>query len=674
MSAQNKGGEFAAIEVQAVLREHEPTPKCGATAAFAFSGGGHLLDRARLKEGRAILKVPAEQAQSVRVMVGPEIEDDEPRISALQRRGAVERLLRLDLDPHPKLEFEILPNHWKVWWQTCCVPGQLLKRTEVDGVTADLPVCHATVEVYEVDPVPLLVRKLPDLAIKEIREWILDPAFPDPPFPPVRLEGPQEFRPAPDQLRQVAASSSLTSLRAELVVHPDWTRWILCLRYPSRVRMDKICETKTDACGRFSCCFFKGFLTLDTPDLYFKAKQKFFGGWPITIYEPKPVHCNTRWNYQCGTEVTLYTTSYFANTCPPCPPVEAPLNWAMFTAIGNLSLDGVHGTSESLESATTAANRGLTGTGRPFGGRLRPRLEFDHSLRNLGVRYYRISWRLGTSGAWAELNSTVHRHYSHEVGDELILEPYTLGPNAVNDVANLFEIPPAVPPKGQWTVPDAVLDTQSGVLDTQAGAASLGLTALQAAGKYQIKVELFDASGDHVDLNNVGGQQIIWVVPDVPALDDTITTTPAANLGLVVGDAFVMTVHIDNNPCTAKLDDPAINGTLADDECGVLEYGVLGGTVQLGYSVIHPNGFATRDFTLKRGATTLTSLSVSGAAGTGNFSVSVSTDELRAGCPTAGFAETLWARTTATTGWGRVGDLDGFEARAFVLTPTPPTP
>ncbi|NIX19992.1 MAG: hypothetical protein GWN07_09200, partial [Actinobacteria bacterium] len=67
----------------------------------------------------------------------------------------------------------------------------------------------------------------------------------------------------------------------------------------------------------------------DTPDLYFKIKHR-FGPFTITIYEPTPVSCFTRWNYTCGTHVSLFTSSPFARTCSPCPPIEPPepgLNW-----------------------------------------------------------------------------------------------------------------------------------------------------------------------------------------------------------------------------------------------------------------------------------------------------------------------------------------------------------
>ncbi len=113
-----------------------------------------------------------------------------------------------------------------------------------------------------------------------------------------------------------------------------------------------------------------------------------------------------------------------------------------------------------------AQNIGLTDADAPFGETLRPRIEFDNSLReDLGVKYYRVSYRKGTSGNFIPLTAPISRHYTHEVGDDLVLEEFNLGPKSEKSPGvpllnpNLFEIPPALPPIGQWSIPDAVEDT-----------------------------------------------------------------------------------------------------------------------------------------------------------------------------------------------------------------------
>jgi hypothetical protein len=92
-------------------------------------------------------------------------------------------------------------------------------------------------------------------------------------------------------------------------------------------------------------------------------------------------------------------------------------------AIGNHPLSRIHGTSDQLQPTTDTTNLGLAHTNLttaegasvdvPWGGLLRPRLEFDNRLRaNLGVKYYRVSWRKDTSGAFQPLTGEVHRHFT----------------------------------------------------------------------------------------------------------------------------------------------------------------------------------------------------------------------------------------------------------------------
>ncbi|NIX19993.1 MAG: hypothetical protein GWN07_09205, partial [Actinobacteria bacterium] len=233
-----------------------------------------------------------------------------------------------------------------------------------------------------------------------------------------------------------------------------------------------------------------------------------------------------------------------------------------------------------IQASDTAANEGLcfissaeaggaaTFDGRPFGGLLRPHLEFDNSLRDtLGVKYYRVSWRQGTSGAFVPLTGEVHRHYSHEPPGATapVFEVYSLGPQVVGSTSDLFEIPPGMPPKGQWVVTDLVEDQTSAKFPT-------GVHAPPAAhGKYQLKIDLFDAGGNLVNIDHAS-TPIVYVVPEQLnlAADAAVTTVDAATLGLVTDDdgdgknSFIMTVHVDNNQCTADVDKAQLSGSPAN--------------------------------------------------------------------------------------------------------------
>jgi hypothetical protein len=142
-------------------------------------------------------------------------------------------------------------------------------------------------------------------------------------------------------------------------------------------------------------------------------------------------------------------------------------------AIGNHPLSKLRGTSLSLATTTTSENLGLTDTDAPFGETLRPRIEFDNSLReDLDVKYYRLSYRKGNTSQFIDLTAPINRHYTHEVGEDLVLEVYPLGPKSEKSPGvdlenpNLYEIPPALPPIGQWTIPDAVENTASAKFPT----------------------------------------------------------------------------------------------------------------------------------------------------------------------------------------------------------------
>jgi hypothetical protein len=729
------------LAVSANLLELGKDDTAPEAAAYAFSSGGRLLAQEPLNEkGEATLTIPASNvARLVRVMVGPRAErlgeEDLERgiqVSKLLRVGAEYRMLRIDPDiRRESVLIDVIPDKWLCWLLSLCfVRGKLLKRVELDGVPVDLPVCHATVEIYEVDPLPLVVARLPDNIIERLRDVIIrppdpwPPVPPDGPFPPPPPDGPippppfegaslspsrglamtagqanvaGEARRAISEagdLQILARTTDTFQFRQALLDHIAIVRPILCWIYPG-VTKQLVATATTDQCGRFQTFFFRGCNNPDAPDLYFKAKQRLFGSLNVTIYAPVPVACHTHWNYECGTEVTLYTTHPLAITCLPCPPVNAPNNWVLVMAVGNLPLSRIHGSSVPLQATTTPDNLGLRDDGAPFGGLLRLRIEFDNSLReDLDVKYYRVYYRKGTSGDFTPLTSSLHRHYTHEVGDDLVLEVYPLGPQVVGGEANLFEIPPALPPVGQWSFPDLTEDL------TNAKFSTLALAPLQNPGvawpehgKYQLKVDLFDELGNLVDID-AAATPIKYRVPAVTDLSGDIDTDDAASLGLVVDDdgdgknSFIMTLHVDNSRCLASIAAPTLGGVAADAACGVLRYDPdAPGSVTMTYMARHPhgiapNGFATYRFRVFRGATNLEipplpatpTLPATGRVPIppGTFSNTQTVSDLLGGCNVAGFSENLYVWAMATNGWRRLHEYDAHAVRAFVLAPEEP--
>ena len=732
--ARNDKGEAVQLHVDAptldVRQDEQPPP----LSAYAFGSSGRLLGRADLKDGSTPLSFEqGAEPDQIRLLVGPSIEnaDEGELLSALMRTGAAERMLR-PADLATKVALPIDRALWLCWWRFCTVRGTLLKRVVSGGVAIDLPVCDAEIEVYEVDPVTIIVPHIPDWILEKLRGVILIPRPPWPPWPPVdgvpipprpgpgpdpapfleigRLAATTGARPATSvepaalhveaklasgterlfrftgeehttvsraeasvALQGVveepafvrAASVGVSALRDALIARPDLARPLLCFIWPPAVTTQLVATMTTDDCGHFRGRFWPG-CTSDVPDLYFKAYRR-IGFWRFPIYTPTPIACHTRWDYACGSEVTLYTTSPFAHTCPPCPPVIAPRHWVLAMAVGNTSLAAIRGTGSDLAATTDASNLGLTGSGSPFGGSLHFRFEFDNTLRpDLNVRYYRLRWRNVASGnPFLDVQSTELRHYGHWVGSSFQIEPYKLGTQPVGGSVNLFEIPPALPPIGQWLIADAVVDTSNATF------ASAAFAPPAEAGMHEFELTLFDGAGVQVNANTLG---ISYRIPKTTDLTTTIDTNDAAALGLVTAaGALVFQLHVDNNVCSAHIDAPILDGVPAGDECGVLRYSDTSHPVSIGWEASHPHGFARYDFNVWRGVNPR--LSDSGAVGAapGAHTLSPSVAFLLESCTVAGFAEVLNVHATATDGWSTQTQYDASAVRAFVLAPPEPS-
>ena len=701
--ARNDPQGKTSVTVSASLHGVEAGHDQPALMAYAFSAGGELLSSAALEEGTARLPLPgSDQSQSVRVLVGPSTpEGAQPSLAELVRQGAIEAHLRVD--PGAKLEPVAFPpidsSIWGCWRDYCFVKGTLLKRVMRDGVWIDLPVCNATVDIWEVDPVEVVLPKIPIDVIDRLRAVVLKPPLPDPPPyrggipspPPGPGPDPAPFvalaqvggTVAPASLPAVqseafalaaavrslaadepirsAAYSGAEAFRAALLDRPELVRPLLCVLFPRSVTTRLITQVETDDCGHFSAWVWRGCKSLD---LYFTAWQWAFGGfdpYPMQILRNTPVSCFTWWNYACGTEVTLHTTNPFARTCAPCPPVVADPRWVLAMAIGNWPISRIHGLSTSTPADGT--NNGLTDGGAPFGADdIRLRLEFDDALAGLGVRYYQVSWKkAGTADSPEPLIGDVHRHYAYEVAGNLVVESYSLGPRTVGATWPLYEIPPALPPKGKWSYPDAVLDLTSAIFPS---VSKLGSTK---SALIELHVDLYDAGGNHVDIGPLG---IHYVVPTSTDFSGTINTEDANVDGLVSGSTLVLPLFIDNNPTSATIDAPTLNGSPASDECGVLEYtDASTDSVTLSYHAHHPDGFATYSFALYRGVNEQTPPSQSGAVGAGNFSATETAGTLLGDCSIAGFSENLYVWAMAINGWRRLWEYDASAVRAFVLAP-----
>lgn len=243
-------------------------------------------------------------------------------------------------------------------------------------------------------------------------------------------------------------------------------------------------------------------------------------------------------------------------------------------------------------------------------------------------------------------------------------------------MANFFEIPPALPPEGDWAFPNPPVDLANAQFPTTVLPPVPSPPPGGTHGKYQLKLDLYDSTGAAV---NIAAAGIAYFVPTTQDPDGTIHTADASTIGLVTGNSFIMTVHVDNRMTLGSLGTPKLDGVDADS-CGVFRYSPgPAGNVTIPYTATHPDDFATYSYRLSRGATQLTPPStsgkVSGATNPANVSISVLSLLLQPDntiCDTAGFAEDLYVAALATDGWNRLSQYDGNPPpRAFVLAPKP---
>jgi hypothetical protein len=680
------------IQVSATLQQSQTGEKAPQPVAYAFTDTGHFLSKAAIgANGSFNLTVPAvSSARNVRIVVGPELTGEKaPALSDLTRRGAQEQFVRVDPGAAvPPVSFSISSEIWRCWFRVCLVEGTLLKSAVSGGLPIDFPVCNAQVQIWEIERLEIILEKVPVSIIEKLRQVILNPPGPvearSPAALPARVRQAQFVKPVPTlapapaadllSLQVIAQTADSAAFRQVLIANVDSIRFWICEWIPLFLTKTLLATTTTDRCGNFSEAIFLR-CSSPNPNLYFTASINFLFI-PVTIYDPTPIACYTYWGYECGTNVTLYTDNFFAPCCSPCAPVNAPPNYVLFRAIGNIALSGIYGTSALL--TTTPGNLGLAagavvaGEDSPFGSNLLPRVEFDSSLLELGLAsYYQISYQSAGSGGWQPLTGDIYRHYNQFIGTQLVTTAYFLGPQTVGSTTNLFAIPPALPPVGDWAYPDPPYDLANAQFPTTVlPSAVLGGTS----GLYQLKLDLYDSSGNPVDIATAG---IKYYVPTTVEADGTIDTVDASTLpGLVVGNSFIMNIFVDNRPTLAQLPGVLLESAAAD-ACGMLDYTDPSDQAEIEYVATQPGNFLDWDLSVVRGLS-FPAASTSGNTSEGSFGTPAdfnnTVSSLLGTCTQAAFSVNLYCHSRCTDGWSTQTEYDSSDTIGFALiTPCPPT-
>jgi hypothetical protein len=284
----------------------------------------------------------------------------------------------------------------------------------------------------------------------------------------------------------------------------------------------------------------------------------------------------------------------------------------------------------------------------------------------------------------------VYRHY--KVGTSYpsdFMGPMpTSGPGAA-PASNLFRIRPLMPPAGnEWVVINENIDLATAYFDTGslAGTPIAPISGLPwpddlAAGRYELKLELFDSAGNLVNWT-AAGIDLRIADSDAPFGTGTVNTLSAPPYNRILDGSntmgFRMVIRVDNNRCFADI--LPVGGTVTPDPvCGFHNYNLPSDVAALSFVARHPNNFANYSFVTTRGPgpsiTDASTSGIAGEAGTNGFSeitafnylknVVIST--LLGPCSNAAYSERLDVMTIATNGYGTLSGYNAEDNAAFAL-------
>ncbi len=614
--------------------------------AYVFSKDGKLLGSEPVeKESVAVALPVALDGRNVDVILGPQVEEDQPAptAAALKRMGAYVKPTQY-LVKKPELELNIPVGIFPSWC-LCFVHGRLVKRVTLpDGTIGEWPICNARVHICEVDYIPLVIAKLPDPLILQLRDDLLEKLkvipWPIPPIPdpgPLRLaeqiESPQlrsisSFSAGQQQsVTALAGVTAVSQIRYQLANLSEIIKIYLCdwLYLWPFFRKDCLTTVEVDSEGRFSAII--AYDCKDKPDLYFWVEQFHEGAWH-TVYKPS-IGCGTHWNYDCGSEIVLNLPG--AEACQE-PPYDIPPGVTLFVlpyAIADTPIWGIPSGAPPAPDGWVRpdgyVNYYHSGSSlgwlynAPFGGTLNFIHDDSYFIPSSDIKYYRYSYRRANPGSpntgandptWTPIAASLSRGYRMEYSDRFpTYESYPVGPVTVGSQSGLFEFKPQTPPvrptdpltveAREWTRGN--LGETAASWNTEIPAPPLSAdNTTDDAGDFEVKIELFDSAGNQV---MPGASTFRFLARNADG-----TTTRLATSAEIAGGAYVMLVHVDNNRVSANLPQPSIGGVAASDDCGFLRY-EPGDLVHIRYLATHPNDHAVFRFNIVRGSHKLNSAS-----------------------------------------------------------------
>lgn len=190
---------------------------------YLFNDQGGVVATEPLHEGVIRFEVANNLLKKARLFIGPKISEEKLpaklTMNKLERMQAYEPIWQYE-DRKDVYEVKPIPGALWPWWPrcTCRVRGRILKRTTVEGVTTDRPVCDARVHICEVDRLPRLIARLPDDMLIRVRDelfkiWEEPPRpIPDPEPDPWFHDAPKVVDPNPKISREIRLAKLTQSM------------------------------------------------------------------------------------------------------------------------------------------------------------------------------------------------------------------------------------------------------------------------------------------------------------------------------------------------------------------------------------------------------------------------------------------------------------------------------
>ncbi len=703
--------------------------------AYRVSSGGSIVETAQFDGRQARLK-PA--AESEKIYIGPALPDDLPQNKASERTlaaiGAYQTLK--DIAGNTAITVSRLPESVFQWpkFSFCHVTGHVNKKFIINGETTNLPVCNARVHICNVERlflIPIYLQpnfRIPEWVLNELKyklatlqQPVIKVPPPDP--PPYRREAVQKtnlslrslttranavkktsasrLQAIPEEAMNELQSATVENLSESLSKYHDWLHPYLCLWpvfWPWFYRVEEEAIVYTDCNGHFDAWLFKANASA-TENIYIWIEVNINGQW-VTVYRP-PYPCYTRWNYACGTDITISVTDSRVQPCV-CGS-EGPGDAFWFRSVGNaagaLHIEQNPANTRNVQGVAFK-NAGCTDILKPdyispFGSVLDLVVFAGENIYSSGTGVTHFRWKATrianenmVSLSPAEQTITI-LNAADKISREYIVHLDTFHYHSFNlDIAPsgagdqiAFRIPNQnIALEGSITAafPGKVPGVDILWRDIFWTGGSIDSHSL-TDGLYRFDLELgtYDGAGNFI-VTEVNPNT--FQISESGNLDNSQDpTSPYLNMSGAMAKNFTMIVRIDNTPCYADIQDAELETGEKSGDCGFIKYADTSQDVTLSFEASHPRNFAEFSYSVIKGNhSSGVTIAVSGyvnasvspfSLSAGQFSADVPVATLLGTCPgQAAFAENLSVTSLATDGSRQLYEYDRSDVNAFALS------